>query len=994
MTPLRPELGGLYALWAFSSLAWAIVTAALSAAAAAPLVSNPLDLLRFVCHDVASHGVKIFCMCNLAFVLEVGSFFMFTPLLGRLSPADVAATKNRLINLGFIKLVIIFFVLDPVFEVEWVLWAAWYGGVAVLDVMLMLVKRRLEESTAELAAARPKHVSLLWIIFSMNTSMMLGVCLIVAPLDLNFAVLMLADCVITGEASGGAFDTHAHSLSYSPGKMKTIVGRCCGNTKPSGHYCAIMCPSCFFAICALAGLDTLNTLRKYWMLHADSRRGAETPAPFPISTLLALLPSAATDEARADASVYLDTGVECLILLLSLAHYIHVWSQQGLRFSFVDFVLMMHLRGMYLALVARWRRLVTLRNLNRQLDDAFADASMEELIAAPGDPGYAECATEGLHDGTGALSGTPSNAASTSAAHDSGALSTDSNTHGETAGVAAGNGVSGLTSSFFAAASAAASGMSAASKPKSTPSAAASAAQPCRKECSICLEQMMAGKVLPVCKHVFHRACLRRWLIDSHDSCPLCRQGLNPQIEAARAAAAAAAAAAAPSSLASASGATTAPAQAGPDNTTGARMRAQPPGVFDPPDWFRMDTGVATGINANAHSLYGAAGGVRRRRVPAGDPEDWAQNAAEEEHARRRQLLLLQQQQSRGIGTIPTEPHPRTAGAGGNLLSSMFSSLYTSHPPPPPQGALSPAEEEAMAQLTDMFPHLSPAGMQRYLARTGGVVAAVVDAALEGSIPLMTENERNAVRRASSVAAATPSAPAAPLTEQQQNGLAARRIAANWRPIPTTSNNVDTASAPSETPSVAASSEMHSAAAAAAAARPHVLASGASASAAAQHNPADVESAPSLQSLVLSSGVDSGDPTVPIISTSSITGTAVAIPAPAAPSLLLSTAVSSSPAAIVHSAAVAPGAAAAAGTGVPLRAAPASLSLPAWFADVDSEDDDNEIDGEVQALIFTAAASGVTPDRFELCGARIAAMVRRGRRDYKRSWKRRHGLTM
>ena len=47
------------------------------------------------------------------------------------------------------------------------------------------------------------------------------------------------------------------------------------------------------------------------------------------------------------------------------------------------------------------------------------------------------------------------------------------------------------------------------------------------RECSICLEAMTAAKRLPLCGHLFHRACLRRWLLDANDSCPLCRGGIN-----------------------------------------------------------------------------------------------------------------------------------------------------------------------------------------------------------------------------------------------------------------------------------------------------------------------------------------------------------------------------------------------------------------------------------------------------------------------------------
>lgn len=50
---------------------------------------------------------------------------------------------------------------------------------------------------------------------------------------------------------------------------------------------------------------------------------------------------------------------------------------------------------------------------------------------------------------------------------------------------------------------------------------AAAAASPC----AICLgdyEDGEAVRLLPVCRHVFHRSCIDRWLT-IHSTCPLCR---------------------------------------------------------------------------------------------------------------------------------------------------------------------------------------------------------------------------------------------------------------------------------------------------------------------------------------------------------------------------------------------------------------------------------------------------------------------------------------
>lgn len=49
--------------------------------------------------------------------------------------------------------------------------------------------------------------------------------------------------------------------------------------------------------------------------------------------------------------------------------------------------------------------------------------------------------------------------------------------------------------------------------------------------CSICLSEFADGeriRVLPVCGHRFHVACIDRWLV-SHCSCPTCRRRLSSE---------------------------------------------------------------------------------------------------------------------------------------------------------------------------------------------------------------------------------------------------------------------------------------------------------------------------------------------------------------------------------------------------------------------------------------------------------------------------------
>ncbi|KAJ1277293.1 hypothetical protein BS78_05G284000 [Paspalum vaginatum] len=48
--------------------------------------------------------------------------------------------------------------------------------------------------------------------------------------------------------------------------------------------------------------------------------------------------------------------------------------------------------------------------------------------------------------------------------------------------------------------------------------------------CAVCLAELddgVAVRVLPVCMHYFHAACVAEWLL-AHQTCPLCRAPLDP----------------------------------------------------------------------------------------------------------------------------------------------------------------------------------------------------------------------------------------------------------------------------------------------------------------------------------------------------------------------------------------------------------------------------------------------------------------------------------
>jgi hypothetical protein len=53
-------------------------------------------------------------------------------------------------------------------------------------------------------------------------------------------------------------------------------------------------------------------------------------------------------------------------------------------------------------------------------------------------------------------------------------------------------------------------------------------------ECAVCLVEYVGGeevRVLPTCRHGFHRECVDRWLLTRAPTCPVCRALITPHAE-------------------------------------------------------------------------------------------------------------------------------------------------------------------------------------------------------------------------------------------------------------------------------------------------------------------------------------------------------------------------------------------------------------------------------------------------------------------------------
>ncbi|RLM84707.1 RING-H2 finger protein ATL44-like [Panicum miliaceum] len=58
--------------------------------------------------------------------------------------------------------------------------------------------------------------------------------------------------------------------------------------------------------------------------------------------------------------------------------------------------------------------------------------------------------------------------------------------------------------------------------------------EPEREECAVCLAEYAGGeevRVLPACRHGFHRECVDRWLLTRAPTCPVCRATVAARAE-------------------------------------------------------------------------------------------------------------------------------------------------------------------------------------------------------------------------------------------------------------------------------------------------------------------------------------------------------------------------------------------------------------------------------------------------------------------------------
>lgn len=128
----------------------------------------------------------------------------------------------------------------------------------------------------------------------------------------------------------------------------------------------------------IIALDTSQTLVQY-ALHL-----AETFLEFPSSGSTSCIgfcgmSSATWAERRGQLLFYLNLNCDLAHLLLTLAHYAHIWWLHGLAFQIVDGVLLMNIRALAVAVFRRVRQVLKYRHAMHNLRTLFADATPEDI---------------------------------------------------------------------------------------------------------------------------------------------------------------------------------------------------------------------------------------------------------------------------------------------------------------------------------------------------------------------------------------------------------------------------------------------------------------------------------------------------------------------------------------------------------------------------------------------------------------------------------------
>mmetsp|Transcript_8981 Transcript_8981/g.13439 ORF Transcript_8981/g.13439 Transcript_8981/m.13439 type:complete len:375 (-) Transcript_8981:146-1270(-) len=76
---------------------------------------------------------------------------------------------------------------------------------------------------------------------------------------------------------------------------------------------------------------------------------------------------------------YVDYVGDCVMQIVTLAHYVHVWNMYGVSFTLIDLFLFMNMRSVFINLQKRILAFQSYRRAMEDVDTKFSDATKEEL---------------------------------------------------------------------------------------------------------------------------------------------------------------------------------------------------------------------------------------------------------------------------------------------------------------------------------------------------------------------------------------------------------------------------------------------------------------------------------------------------------------------------------------------------------------------------------------------------------------------------------------
>lgn len=159
---------------------------------------------RGIVHAVMADPLRLAAVAHASLaVIAVGSAWCATQLLGGLTRDDTIAARSRVATFAAFKAVVTVSILQPHFAVPLVVAIVWYAMITALDVLTMLVRRRLEAAPSRAAAAPPPaaRLALLGVALACDVAAACAAAALLLPHSGSLFLILIVDCVLIGKRS-------------------------------------------------------------------------------------------------------------------------------------------------------------------------------------------------------------------------------------------------------------------------------------------------------------------------------------------------------------------------------------------------------------------------------------------------------------------------------------------------------------------------------------------------------------------------------------------------------------------------------------------------------------------------------------------------------------------------------------------------------------------------------------------------------------------------